>query len=842
MRQLTASIGGKHNARIVKVWHGDFSTFCDSLLSRVPETDDKASNGWVSGAEFDPAYRDSDNFLFRHFLSLDYDHITKDDVARLLGYFGGLAHLAYTTWSHSAERPRLRVWLPLSRPTSYDEFQAVSRRVASSAPGGIELAARESHTPSQYMYRPAVKPFEEIQTWVNKDSPWVNVDEVLSTYANWTDRSTWPHRADGDGVHSEGSSVDPRTKPGLVGAFCRAFSITDAIAHFELPYTTGSSEGRLTYTDGSRPDGAIIYDDDTKLHSHHDTDPARGQSNAYDLVRLHQFSWLDSIGGAAEPLGERASSLAMAEMAQGLGDVRKQLVCDEGFEDLDATDTSWLFVEQGSQPSDGERSAALPDRILKASSPCTDQENARRIQRKHGQKIISIGKAFFCWNGTHWKKDDSDTQTNKWISELSRSVKREGTKLEEKIAEEQREPTEAELATIASLMQWARECGNVSRWNNCAGILRTLLGFDAKMLNTAPNLFSCANGTLDLRTGVLKPHDPTDFITACSHVAYDANAEAPRFQQFLREIHQGDEEIISFVQRWFGYCMTGYTNEHIVVFHVGQGGNGKGTTMTLLSEVLGDGYYSAANQGLLSLEEKGPTPEIAGLLGRRMVTISETDENMEIRDGLVKKLTGGDRLSGRHLFKDPFEFIPTHKLQIFTNHAPMVKSQDFSMWRRIILLNYHVRYGDEAQVAAGDATKLKDRFLDDALRAEAPGVLRWLVDGAKEWFSTGLKPPPSVLAATQKYREDQDTVGAFARERLLADAGAWTALSGQAGSVYPAYKGWLIDAGGRPLGRNRFIKEILRVMKDARVETRKAGTVTTTGFAGVKLTESALDD
>src|ERR1700724_1932645 len=119
MRQLAASIGGKHNARIVNTWRGDFPTFCDMLLSKVPETDDKASVGWVCGATFDPAYRDSEKFVERHFLSLDYDHITQDDATRLLGHFGRLAPLAYTTWSHSAERPRIRVWLPLSRAVSY---------------------------------------------------------------------------------------------------------------------------------------------------------------------------------------------------------------------------------------------------------------------------------------------------------------------------------------------------------------------------------------------------------------------------------------------------------------------------------------------------------------------------------------------------------------------------------------------------------------------------------------------------------------------------------------------------------------------------------------------------
>jgi P4 family phage/plasmid primase-like protien len=832
MRNFRISIGKGHNAKIRKTATCSFPAFCDSLLAKVPETEDKASNGWVCPAAFDPEYRDSENFIERNLLSFDYDHVEPADLPAILDCYKKYTYLAFTTWSHTPEKPRLRVWLPVSRPMTYDEFQAISRRVADEY--GIEKMARESHTPSQYYFRPTIKPFEELQSWRN-DTSWVDADEVLATYENWTDRSQWPHRAEGDGVHNEGASVDPRTKPGIVGAFCRAYTISEAIEKFDLPYKPGSSEGRWTYTDGSRPDGAIGYDEDTKLHSHHDTDPARGQCNAYDLVRNHRYGGLDRLSEGVA-LRDKESSKAMDLFARSIPEIQAQLVADEKFDDLDATDTSWLDAEPV-EPS-VQTASGLPARIREASSKLTDQENARRVQRRHGNKLLAIGKTFYCWTGTHWEKDNTDTQTNKWISELSKIVHAEGVTIGAAAEKEGRELTDDEEHMQKSFFGWARECGNHAKWTSCAKILGSLLGFDATRLNTDPDLFSCANGTLNLQTGVLRPHAPEDFITACSRIAYDPAAQAPRFQQFLREIHQGDDEIIAFVQRWFGYCMTGHTNEHVVVFHVGQGGNGKGTTMGVLSDVLGSGYYSAANQNLLALEENGATPEIANLLGKRMVTISETDENMEIRDGLVKKLTGGDRLSGRHLFKDPFEFVPTHKLQIFTNHAPAVKSQDFSMWRRIILLNYHVRYGEPAQVVSGEATSLKDRFLDGALKAEAPGILRWLVDGAREWARTGLKAPASVLAATQKYREDQDTIGAFARERLVGDPEAWIPLSGHVGAVYQAYKGWLADAGGRPLGRNRFMRELQRVMPGAKLQSQNG----IAGFNGIKLTSDGFLD
>lgn len=844
MRQLSASIGGKHNAKVVKTWRGSFEQFCKSLLSKVTETDDKASVGWVCGATFDPAYRDSENFQTRELLSLDYDHITEVEFQELLDHYRGVAHLAYTTWSHGVGKPRLRVWLPLSRPCSYDEFQAVSRRVAADA--GIERAARESHTPVQYMFRPAIKPFEEFQSWVNTKSPWVQVDEVLSTYENWTDRASWPHRAEGDGVHNEGAASDPRTKPGLVGAFCRAFTISEAIEKFDLPYKPGSTEGRLTYTDGSRPDGAIIYDDDTKLHSHHDTDPARGQTNAYDLVRLHHYGWLDSELGSATHLAERSSSNAMRDFALQHESVVAQLVVDEGFEDLDATDTSWLDEEAVADGVSGQPvNAGLPERIVKASSKFTDQENARRIQRRYSEKLVSVGGTFYFWRGTHWAQDEP--QATRAVTRLSGIVKAEGLKRQEVLEEKAKAAglaaiTDEDLEEIGIYHKWAKSCGQLSAINNCKNLLRETLNFDSIHLNTAAHLFSCANGTLNLRTGELAPHDSKHFITACSPITYAPAAEAPRFERFLKEIFNDDDEVIGFAKRWFGYCITGDVSEHKMVFHLGGGGNGKSTLMDLLRHVLGLDYYSTAAGNLLTLEVKGASPELARLLGRRMVTIAETNEGLELQEGLVKQITGGDPITARMLYKDLFEFMPTHKLQVFTNFKPMIKGQDFAIWRRILLLDYPNSYGDAAQVARGRAKLLGDPRLENALQAEAPGVLRWLVEGARDWYEGGLRAPESILEATGKYQADQDRPAKFAAERLLVAPDARAALAGTADSVYPAYRGWCDSMGYRPLPRNRFELEILRVVPTAKRVNWKEGTATVPGFSGFCLTSQSVDD
>jgi hypothetical protein len=328
---ISASLGKKHQAIVTKTWRGTFKQFVEALLKNVPTTEDKAAAGWVCGAEFKPEYRHGDNLLARHLLSLDYDHISEEDRARIIGSWqaSGSAFLAYTTWSHVPGVPRIRVWVPLSRGVSAEEYQAISRAVA--ARTDINLAARESHAPSQFMYRPAKKAGGEFEHWENTTGAPLDAEKVLASYPNWTDRAAWPHRAD-EVVSPIREGGDPREKPGLVGDFCRAFPISVAIERFKLPYAYVAGD-RWTYTAGSRPEGAIVYDDDTKLHSHHDTDPGAGQHNAWDLVRLHLFGTLDRDADD-KPIATRPSQLAMVEMVRKLPEFVGKY--DVEFEDLDA--------------------------------------------------------------------------------------------------------------------------------------------------------------------------------------------------------------------------------------------------------------------------------------------------------------------------------------------------------------------------------------------------------------------------------------------------------------------------------------------------------------------------
>lgn len=220
-------------ARITGVEHLTWGELVSRLTQAPPVTADKASAGWYCCAEFTGRNRDTDSFVARHCLALDYDHITREQANHIRNTFRGYAQALYTTASHTPEAPRMRLVMPLSRPATLDEFQAVSRAVAAVA--GIELASRESHVPAQMMYMPTRKPGGDFKAFSNCTGNWIDVDQWLLEYLDWTDKSEWPKRADHD-VLTAGDSVDPTTKPGVIGAFCRAFNCLDAIERFDLPY------------------------------------------------------------------------------------------------------------------------------------------------------------------------------------------------------------------------------------------------------------------------------------------------------------------------------------------------------------------------------------------------------------------------------------------------------------------------------------------------------------------------------------------------------------------------------------------------------------------------------
>lgn len=363
-RKLIVSFGSTHPAKIVSLRTLAWPQFAKWLTKEPPIGEDKASRGWFCPADFNPPYRHSDNFVSRYALTFDFDHVSTDtavDVARILKAH---AFALYTTFSHTVEKHRFRVVIPLSRPAGYDEFQAVSRMVASKI--GIECVARESHVPAQMMYAPLRQAGGVWSSHVN-EGEFLDVDSVLAEYIDWTQVSEWPRRKEADGLHLVREPQTPPTdKPGIIGDFCRTFDIPTAIERFQLPYTPTANPDRWTYANGSRPEGVIIYDDGTKLHSHHDTDPARGQCNAFDLVRLHRFGNLDAAVDRDKSVVEHPSYKAMVEFARELPELQ-QTVAEHEFSDLGPLVSAEVVV--GDEGKVVERFQVIDPEVFSSGKP-----------------------------------------------------------------------------------------------------------------------------------------------------------------------------------------------------------------------------------------------------------------------------------------------------------------------------------------------------------------------------------------------------------------------------------------------------------------------------------------
>lgn len=288
------------------------------------------------------------NVAHRSVLCLDADY-ADGDLWPDWGLLYGNAAAVYSTHKHTPEKPRLRLVVPLARDVTPDEYQAIGRRVA--AVIGIDKFDDTTYQPQRVMYWPSCSQDGEY-VFDYLDAPLLDPDKVLATYHNWQDVSSWPMSSRVAEVvkKTAAKQKDPLTKGGLVGAFCRAYSIQEAVAEYVPTYVPCDEPGRYTYTEGSTAAGVVVYDDKF-TYSHHATDPASGQlCNAWDLVRLHQFAELDEDTDPDTHASQRPSYKAMSQLAAGDAKVKAQLVADRqaeaaaDFEDLEEeteVDTDW---------------------------------------------------------------------------------------------------------------------------------------------------------------------------------------------------------------------------------------------------------------------------------------------------------------------------------------------------------------------------------------------------------------------------------------------------------------------------------------------------------------------
>ncbi len=364
---------------------------------------------------------------------------------------------------------------------------------------------------------------------------------------------------------------------------------------------------------------------------------------------------------------------------------------------------------------------------------------AHRLVARYRDRLRYVyGIGWHEWDGVRWKRDDSGAATRAATDTIKAAFS--------DLADLDREGRQDLLRDI-------RRCESASGLEGMLRIAASMLPFATAIdqLDADPYLLNVANGTLDLRTLQVRPHDPADLLTKVAGCGYDPEGQAPRFEQFLAEILP-DAAIRGYVARVLGHALPGQVLEHVLAIFTGTGQNGKSTLIEVAGMAAFGDYAMAAEPDLLVDRGAVHTTGQADLLGVRLAVCSETDEGRKLAAATVKRLTGGDKVRARRMRQDNIEFTPSHTVLMVTNHKPKVAGDDPALWRRLRIVPFDV-------VVANP-----DKRLRQQLELELPGILRWLVDGYRDWNDNGLDEPASVTAATEAYRATSDALGRFLDE------------------------------------------------------------------------------
>lgn len=444
-----------------------------------------------------------------------------------------------------------------------------------------------------------------------------------------------------------------------------------------------------------------------------------------------------------------------------------------------------------------------PEVIPDTKRLTTDQSNAQRLYKAFGAHLLSAAGEFYSWTGTHWQ--GGPRHPLRLGFNLSALIDDELKPLRERhnalqnagnLTSAQASEWEYLDELIPSLGQWAAKSEQLHVIEAALRALKTLLDVPMTSFDASPWLLNCRNGTVDLRTGALKPHDPADRITRCIQLDYLPEQGCARFVQFLAEVFP-DPRTVEYVQRYFGYSITGSNREQTMLVHWGSGSNGKNTLLKALRIAMGP-YAMAGTAGLLTVDkEASMIHEIADLYGSRLVTIDETSDGARLNESSFKRVTGDDNVRGRHLYKSFFEYRPTYKLHLLTNHKPRVVNTDNGVWRRLRLLPY-------TQAFTAENGRI-DKGLDEALENEMHGILAWLVSGATRWHRDGLGMCPEVARASADYRNEEDMLGQFIGERCELAPGFDTPVA----ALYASYSAWARDNGAFVMSKKRLVGDLV---------------------------------
>lgn len=425
----------------------------------------------------------------------------------------------------------------------------------------------------------------------------------------------------------------------------------------------------------------------------------------------------------------------------------------------------------------------LPKSLLTA--PLTDSGNSECLVELFGEdfrasktltKHATQSKGIFHWNGSIWEEDTSRVFRDcaKWTARGRRQISAHAETVEAR----------------RKLYQFAMLSENLKKMEDMCNLAATneAIVMPEGVWDTDPLILAVSNGTIDLKSGDFREFRRDDFLTKQAPVEYNDFATCPIWEKTIGEIFRDNPAVVPYIQRVFGYCLTGLTEEHLMWFWYGTGANGKSTLLNTMKMMLGDGQYAETTSFSTfdTKNDNGRNDGLAELRGARFVAASEGEHGRAIAEAKIKAVVSNDGVSCRFLFNNLFTYTPRYKVILASNHLPQIKGTDKGIWRRVHIVPFNQKFeGDD-----------RDLHLEEKLQGELSGILNWCLAGLQDfWERGGFEPPEIVLYSTRNLETQSDLFQQWFDERLTPSEAQKLRRS----TAYLDYRNYLRTQGETPI-------------------------------------------
>jgi putative DNA primase/helicase len=433
----------------------------------------------------------------------------------------------------------------------------------------------------------------------------------------------------------------------------------------------------------------------------------------------------------------------------------------------------------------------------------TDTGNGQRLRQRHGHRFRynNTEAAWYMWTGQAWEMDQRQeiqraaTETARWAEHLARE------NLKTVLAEHDNDEKNEEVKIAKRLLGEAKSGLNNNRLNAAIARFSSELGISVTSddFDTDMTLLNTKNGTLNLETMQLTPHDPADMLTLSMDAKVDPEATCPRFDRFMEDVLP-NPQVRSYVQRAMGYTLLGKPAERSMFMLHGPSGTGKSVFTNVMSHIFG-GYGTTAPASTFRMKKSDTTADLHSLRGKRFVATSEMPEGAQLDEELMKRLTGGDLVSSRNLYQTFHTWKPRCVIWIATNFLPKVNSDDNAIWRRAKTIPMLTEFGNHGLLEIPGYAEI--------LMSERDGILNWLLAGLAAYRARGLDEPEAITQDVESYRESSDTVMCWINESLEEGILVQGGTSARTTLLYQMYRDYCHLGSYGALGQRRWSNRLL---------------------------------